>query len=71
MRAPEPKKALKECDAVFSGKVIEIKEPSNIFVILQRWKGVSKKKKVVVSTGPGNCSYTFKIDQDYLIYANG
>lgn len=66
--------------AVFSGKVIEIKEKTSLkgytihsvlFEVTNTWKGV-KQSQLILSTGQGDgdCGYPFKKGQEYLVYAD-
>ncbi|MFJ7666649.1 hypothetical protein ACIQXI_06045 [Lysinibacillus sp. NPDC097195] len=66
--------------AVFSGKVIEIKEKrslkgytlhSVLFEVTNTWKGV-KQSQLILSTGQGDgdCGYPFIKGQEYLVYAD-
>ncbi len=70
------KDAKKKSQAVFTGKVLKITEPSDgnfLLVKIQvesNWKG-AKDNEIVIVTGKGNgdCGYSFTVGQKYLIYA--
>jgi len=71
----QPKKALKEATAVFSGKVVKIEidkktRMNRVSVEVEHvWKGIEKKKVVVQTFGSGiTCGYGFKVGESYLIY---
>jgi hypothetical protein len=70
-------KELKEAKAVFSGKVIEIKQNkragyySVLFEVSKTWKGV-KTNQIIIKTGlgGGDCGFSFVKGQNYLVYAH-
>ena len=70
--------ALNESRAVFSGKVLEVREDAQTFSLVVRlrverfWKG-SPKGEVRVFTwrGGGDCGYRFEVGESYLVYAHG
>jgi hypothetical protein len=69
---------LSQSDAVFSGKVISIKEKRSsagyikkeiIFEVYQTWKGVEESHiKITSGQGGGDCGYHFVTDGEYLVY---
>ena len=79
---PEKKqmqKAFTNSAAIFSGKVVEVKESpadENKFIVklevAQSWKG-ELKREIFITTAKENsmCSYVFEIGKKYLVYANG
>lgn len=66
--------------AVFEGKVVAVDAYKVTFRLAKRWKGPSQDE-VVLSTGatvgyegtplPKECSYQFKLGDEYLVYAYG
>ena len=80
--APKKKqiqKAFTNSVAIFSGKVVEIKEypadKSRFIVkleVAQSWKGESKSE-IFITTAKENsmCGYFFEFGKKYLVYANG
>lgn len=67
-------------EAVFSGKVIDVKESrglkgssskSVLFEVTNTWKGVHKSQ-MIISTGlsSGDCGFDFSEGQEYLVYAH-
>lgn len=80
---PPPAEAFEKADAVFSGKVVEIKkEISNQMSSAQRipvkfdvqkvWKGPAEKT-ITISTAlsSASCGYEFEYGKTYLVYAYG
>ena len=74
---PAPKVALKQADAVFAGKVLDVqpleKGEYPVLVRVQveaNWKGADKPE-MVLQTGPGyaDCGFPFETGRRYLIYA--
>lgn len=70
------KEAKKKSQAVFTGEVLEITEPSDKNFLLVKirvesnWKGAEGNEIVIVTgKGDGDCGYSFTIGQKYLIYA--
>lgn len=75
--------SLEQATAVFSGEVIEIKEPKNIFTdssnpltvtfsLSRTWKGPDYKTlKVHTPISSASCGYTFVVGQEYLVYTSG
>lgn len=79
---PHPLVALQNSDAVFAGKVIDIKIPDNVmssadpmsvtFAVNQTWKGHTQKTiNVSTEVSSASCGYEFQIGETYLVYANG
>ncbi len=74
-----PEVALDQADAVFSGKVLEIKKdnpfggyskPNVLIEVTKTWKGVSESQVIIVTgQGGGDCGFDFVIGQKYLVYA--
>jgi hypothetical protein len=74
---PPPKEALAAASAVFSGKVTAVAaagdhEKAVTIEIKATWKGVEKKKEVVVYTANDGaaCGFGFEKGKSYLVYAN-
>ncbi|MEP6945867.1 MAG: hypothetical protein ABJA02_08120 [Acidobacteriota bacterium] len=70
--------AFSNSEAIFSGKVVEIKEspadPTRMIVrikLAHSWKG-SAKREIFISTAKESsmCGYLFQVGQKYLVYAN-
>jgi hypothetical protein len=69
---------LSQSDAVFSGKVISIKDKRSaggyakkeiIFEVYQTWKGLEESQvKITTGQGGGDCGYHFVPDGEYLVY---
>ena len=76
---PSAESELKSSKAVFSGKVLNIKErkvngyltKSVLFEVTNTWKGV-EESQVIITTGQGggDCGFRFIEGQEYLVYAN-
>ncbi|WP_211746234.1 hypothetical protein [Paenibacillus sp. Marseille-Q4541] len=74
------KEELGRSDAVFTGRVLEIKEETGLqgfvtksvlFEITQIWKGESKSQMIIhTGAGGGDCGYHFEESKDYLVYAS-
>ena len=69
--------ALNESRAVFSGRVIEVKEDPQAASVVVRlrverfWKGSPPGEvSVVTGLGGGDCGYRFEVGQSYLVYAH-
>jgi len=72
--------SLERSEAVFSGKVLEIKELKNTsgymrksvkFEVNKVWKGRSESLIVIYTgIGGGDCGYAFVEGKEYLVYAN-
>lgn len=75
---PSAESELERSKAVFSGKVLDIKDrnvngymtKSVIFEVTNTWKGV-EESQVIITTGEGggDCGYPFIEGQEYLVYA--
>lgn len=75
---PSVETELSQSDAVFSGKVIRIKDKRSaggyvrneiIFEVYQTWKGVDESQiKIITGQGGGDCGYHFVPDGEYLVY---
>ena len=70
------KEAKKKSQAVFTGRVLEINEPSDTNFLLVKirvesnWKGEERAEIVIVTgKGDGDCGFPFKVGESYLIYA--
>ena len=77
--------ALKRHDAVFSGKVLQVKRPEVItregrsefssrgievtFRVLRTWKSVDTEEVTIV-TPLSSCGYDFAVGEEYLVWAN-
>ena len=72
---PPPKEAAAEADAVFTGKVLKVGEPSDTGRAIQleiesTWKGTEGKKITITTPNESaGCGFTFEPGQSYLIYA--
>lgn len=77
---PSVAEELKGSNAVFSGKVVKIRERRNIkgykvrsvlFEVENTWKG-TKQSQVLITTGlgGGDCGYDFTEGHEYLVYAH-
>ena len=77
--SPTAAEELEQSEAVFSGKVIEIKEKkakgymtkSVLFDVTNTWKGL-EQSQVIITTGlgGGDCGFRFFEGLEYLVYAN-
>jgi hypothetical protein len=66
-------------EAVFSGKVLEVKEQRNVngsmtkaalFDVSRIWKGGTDSQIIVhTGSGGGDCGFNFEKGKDYLVYA--
>ncbi len=76
---PSVEDELERSKAVFSGKVINIREKrslngytskSVLFEVNNTWKGV-KQSQIIITTGQGggDCGFDFIEDEEYLVYA--
>jgi hypothetical protein len=72
------KEAKNKSDAVFTGKVLEVKETNeNGYIytgveleIITFWKGnVSKKVTIITGNDSADCGYPFEVGKTYLVYA--
>lgn len=77
---PSVEEELERSQAVFSGKVLDVKEKQSLkgyitisvlFEVTNTWKGV-KQSQIIITTGQGggDCGFDFKEGQEYLVYAN-
>ena len=77
-----PQESLEQSTAVFSGKVINIDIPSEIvssadpvkvtFEVSKIWKGHDYKTLVLTTERSGiSCGYSFKKNEEYIVYAYG
>lgn len=77
---PSVEEELKQSQAVFSGKVVNVSEKQSIkgqvtksvlFKVTNTWKGV-KQSQIIITTGlgGGDCGFDFKEGHEYLVYAN-
>lgn len=77
---PSAAAELERSTAVFSGKVLAIKEKRSLqgymtksvtFEVSNTWKGV-KESQVLIATGQGggDCGFNFEVGKEYLVYAN-
>jgi len=77
---PSVEEEFERSQAVFSGKVVDIREKRSIkgyitksvlFEVTDTWKGV-KQSQIIITTGQGggDCGFDFKEGQEYLVYAN-
>jgi len=76
---PSVEQEFERSQAVFSGKVIEIKEKrslkgyttnSVLFEVTNTWKGVEQSQLVLTTgQGDGDCGYHFIKGQEYMVYA--
>ncbi|WP_175986453.1 hypothetical protein [Bacillus sp. Marseille-Q1617] len=60
-----------EADAVFRGKVVDLKEDSTIGAVevTEIWKGTNKSA-VYVYTDQSSCGFHFKVNKEYVFYAD-
>ena len=76
---PSVEKEFGWSNAVFSGKVVEIKEnrslrgsfsKSVLFEVSNTWKGV-KQSQIIIATGQngGDCGFDFTVGEKYLVYS--
>jgi hypothetical protein len=72
------KKARRESQAIFVGKVLEVVEPPNEFHVSIRfeiervWKGPEYSElEIFTGKGGGDCGYKFAVGETYLVYAFG
>ncbi|WP_174615289.1 hypothetical protein [Virgibacillus ihumii] len=77
---PSVEEEFERSKAVFSGKVVDIKEKwslrgytpkSVLFEVTNTWKGV-EQSQIIITTGQGggDCGYKFTQGKEYLVYAN-
>jgi hypothetical protein len=76
---PTAAEELERSKAVFSGKVLDIKNKrsadgymtkSVLFEVTNTWKGVTQSQiTITTGQGGGDCGFTFTEGQEYLVYA--
>jgi len=77
---PTAAEELERSKAVFSGKVLDIKDKRSAqgyvtksvrFEVTKTWKGV-EQSQIIITTGQGggDCGFNFTEGQEYLVYAN-
>ena len=75
---PTAAEEMERSDAIFSGKVLEIKEKkvngymtkSVLFEVTNTWKGVDESQVIITTgLGGGDCGFRFIEGQEYLVYA--
>lgn len=77
---PSVEEEVESSKAVFSVKVVDIKEKLNLkgyttksvlFEVTNTWKGV-EESQIIITTGQGggDCGYNFIKGEEYLVYAN-
>lgn len=77
---PSVEEEYERSKAVFSGKVVDIKEKlslkgyttkSVLFEVTNTWKGI-EQSQIIITTGQGggDCGYNFIKGEEYLVYAN-
>ncbi|WP_339147583.1 MULTISPECIES: hypothetical protein [unclassified Sutcliffiella] len=71
-----PQEELAKMDAVFTGKVLDVKEKFNSTTqvklsVTETWKGVSTKEVVIYTAmDSAACGVYFEKDKEYLVYAH-
>ena len=70
------KKAKKQSQAVFVGKVMQVRSEgygvSVKFRVENVWKGkLSREVTIFTGQGGGDCGYRFEVGESYLVYASG
>ena len=82
-QSASPKESLEQATAVFAGKVININTPDGIilssndpikvtFEVSKMWKGPDYKTLVLTTARDKTaCGYSFKQNQEYIVYAYG
>jgi hypothetical protein len=78
--SPSVEEELERSKAVFSGKVVDIKEKrslngytskSVLFDVTNTWKGARQSQMIITTgQGSGDCGVDFKEGEEYLVYAN-
>lgn len=76
---PSVESEFSRSDAVFSGKVISVKDKrslngiltkSVIFEVSQTWKGVKESQiNITTGSGGGDCGIHFIVGEEYLVYS--
>lgn len=81
VKPPPVKEAVNKASAVFSGKVVEIKEQSGLFQssadplkvvfdVKKTWKGTDQTQVIVyTASNSASCGFHFELNQEYLVYA--
>lgn len=78
--SPSVEEELERSNAVFSGKVISVREKRSLngnvsklvlFEVTNTWKGV-EQSQIMITTGlgDGDCGIDFKEGEEYLVYAH-
>lgn len=72
--------ALEQAEAVFSGRVLDVKEQKGAdgylakavhFSVDRAWKGVNETEIIIATgLGGGDCGIDFIVGEEYLVYAN-
>lgn len=83
-QVPSVQTGVEQSAAVFSGKVLEIKEPSFsvmrssadpvrvVFEVKESWKGISETQAAIsTAMSSASCGYEFSAGKEYLVFANG
>jgi len=73
---PSVEQELKTSSAIFSGKVIEIKEEKRndtivekvLIEVNQTWKGPAESQ-IILESLQSSCSFTFRKGKEYIVYA--
>lgn len=78
VETPGVEAALEQSDAVFHGKVLDIRENTGkyrygrhvLFEVMKTWKGI-EDSQVIIKTGlgGGDCGFDFQVGQEYVVYA--
>jgi hypothetical protein len=66
--SPDLTKAIRNANAIFSGKVVEVSPERVVFDVHEVWKG-KVSSSLVLSQRGGSCDLTFEVGKTYLIYA--
>lgn len=76
---PSVESELERSKAVFSGKVLDIREKrslngytmkSVLFEVINTWKGIRQSQMIITTgQGGGDCGFDFKEGKEYLVYA--
>lgn len=80
VQLPNVEEELERSNAVFSGKVIDVREKRSLtgnvsklvlFEVTSTWKGV-QQSQIMITTGldSGDCGIDFKGGKEYLVYAS-
>lgn len=75
-----PENGLERADAVFAGRVLEVKEQRTLrgflsktvwFEVERTWKGMDDSQVIVrTGSGGGDCGYHFQQGHEYVVYAS-